>query len=169
MNFNCYHFRFLAISMMVFINLYAERLSAQSPQIINFTKQDYKAASQNWSVVFNKEGLAYFGNNMGLLEFDGITWSLYPSPNSSIIRTVAISDDNKIYTGGYRELGFWEKNQSGVFKYHSLSSQVEDQFTTNEEFWNIFILDNKVYFHSFSGIFIYESGRFQVIKPGGSI
>jgi len=166
MNFSHRYFVFSICTLLVFFSFYAHNAYTQTPIITNFKKQDYEAASQNWSVAFNKDGLAYFGNNIGLLEFDGITWNLYQLPNGSIIRAVAIDDDNRIYTGGYRELGFWEKDAAGIFQYHSLSSLVDEQFYTNEEFWNIFIVGKKVYFHSFSGIFIYESGSFHVIRPG---
>jgi DNA-binding CsgD family transcriptional regulator len=157
----------IKLGLLIVLNGFlVSSFNAQTAQIKNFTKQDYQAASQNWSVTFNKEGLAYFGNNLGLLEFDGVTWSLYSSPNGTIIRAVAIAKDNRIFTGGYRELGYWEKDTEGILRYNSLASLVEDQFTKDEEFWNIFVLKEKVYFHSFSGIFIYDSGKFEVIKPG---
>ncbi|MDP2114318.1 MAG: regulator, partial [Bacteroidota bacterium] len=76
--------------------------------IKNYTKQEYQAASQNWSVVQDINGYLYFANNIGLLEFDGITWTLYPAPEGAIIRAVAIDKKNRIFTAGYRELGYWE-------------------------------------------------------------
>lgn len=141
----------------------------QNFDVINFEKQDYHAASQNWSIADDTNGFIYVGNNMGLLEFDGISWKLYPSPNGSVIRAVNIDKNNRIYTGGYRELGYWERKNDGVIEYNSLSAKVEDKFTTNEEFWNIFITDSSVFFHSFSSIYVYKQNEFNVIKPGSFI
>lgn len=66
----------------------------------NYTKQEYQAASQNWSVTQDGNGYMYFANNVGLLEFDGITWTLYPAPNGNIIRAVAADKDNRILPPG---------------------------------------------------------------------
>lgn len=163
-----FFFSYSALAAFI-LCLFANYSFSQNPQIINFDKQKYKAARQNWSVTFDKDGTSYFGNNLGLLEFDGITWKLTPSGTSSIIRAVAADSNDRIYIGGYRELGYWKKDKEGNFKYNSLSNLVEDKFATNEEFWNIINIGNKICFHSFSGIFVYESGSFNVIKPGGFV
>ncbi|MFB6318828.1 regulator [Saccharicrinis sp. FJH54] len=138
-------------------------------KIINFNKNEYKAGSQNWSIAFDSDGYTYIGNTLGLLEFDGVTWHLYHSPNGSIIRTVAVDKNNRVYSGGYRELGYWERNDSGQLIYTSLTSSVEKYFPANEEFWNILVVDGKVYFHSFSGIYIYQDGNFTVLNNYGYI
>lgn len=135
----------------------------------NFTKQEYKAASQNWSVTQDAKGYMYFANNIGLLEFDGITWTLYPSPDGTIIRTVAVDKNNRIFTAGYRELGFWERNDLGRLVYHSLKNDVEKNFTANEEFWNVITSDNRVYFQSFSKIYIYDYQKFTLVQAEGFI
>ncbi|WP_212193043.1 helix-turn-helix and ligand-binding sensor domain-containing protein [Carboxylicivirga sediminis] len=139
-------------------------LSAQS--LISFTKDDYQAASQNWSIGCAPTGYIYFGNSSGLLEFDGVSWQLYPSPNASIIRAVAV-DNRRVYTGGYRELGFWERTQNSQLQYFSLTDSVKSQFGINEEFWSIFKSQEQIIFHSFAGIYIYENGSFTVLKNGG--
>ncbi|MBS2211374.1 regulator [Carboxylicivirga mesophila] len=144
-----------------FVNLDAQPL-------ISFSKNDYKAASQNWSVSCGNSGHMYFGNSSGLLEFDGISWQLYPSPNASIIRTVAV-DSARVYTGGYRELGFWERSDNNKLQYFSLADSVKSQFGTNEEFWSIFTTKNQTIFHSFAGIYLYENEHFSIIKTGGFI
>ena len=135
----------------------------------NYTKQEYKAASQNWSVTQSTNGYMYFANNSGLLEFDGISWTLYPSPNGGIIRTVAVDKNNLIFTAGYRELGYWKRNHQGKLEYFSLKSQIEKDFTANEEFWNVITQNNRVYFQSFSKIYIYNYQEFELIHSEGFI
>ena len=144
-------------------------LASPRPYLKNYTKQEYQAASQNWSVAQDAHGVMYFANNIGLLEFDGITWTLYPAPNGSIIRAVAVDGENRIFTAGYRELGYWERNALGRLEYHSLNREVEKNFTTNEEFWNVVVLNNQVYFQSFSKIYIYNYQNFKLIQPEGFV
>ena len=67
------------------------------PEIINYSKQAYKAGTQNWDICQDINGILYFANNEGLLSFDGTYWKIYPLPNKTIVRSVAIAADNKIY------------------------------------------------------------------------
>lgn len=159
--------RFSFILILVLFN--SALFAYQNIFIKNYTKQEYGAASQNWSVEQGRNGYLYVANNVGLLEFDGVTWTLYPAPDGAVIRAVAVDKENRIFTAGYRELGFWVKNELGKLEYHSLKDEVKKYFTTNEEFWNVIVLDGKVYFQSFSGIYIYDYNSFTLIKPGGFI
>jgi DNA-binding CsgD family transcriptional regulator len=135
----------------------------------NYTKQEYVAASQNWSVAQDGNGYMYFANTIGLLEFDGITWTLYPSPDGNIIRTVAVDKNNLIFTAGYRQLGYWKRNMQGRLEYFSLKKEVEANFTTNEEFWNVIAQGDCVFFQSFSKIYKYDYQKFILIQPEGFI
>ena len=156
--------RFIILSIQLFLINGITLVYSQS--LLSFSKNDYKAASQNWSVQCDASGYVYFANSSGLLQFDGVSWQLYSSPNGSIIRAVA-TDDEKIYSGGYREIGYWERSKDGELAYFSLTDSVQSQFETNEEFWNIFTNRNQTVFHSFAGIYIYENNRFTIIKTGG--
>ena len=159
----------LIIFLVFFLNGYYQSIASDGYFLKNHTKQEYQAASQNWSVAEDNKGILYFANNIGLLEFDGITWTLYPAPAGALIRAVAVDHNNRIFTAGYRELGFWERNQLGRLEYHSLKQEVETNFTTNEEFWNVICSGGKVYFQSFSKIYIYNDKNFSIIRPNGFI
>ncbi|MDC1506019.1 hypothetical protein N8475_12615, partial [Winogradskyella sp.] len=86
------------------------------PPIQIFTTQDYSAEDQNWAISQSDNGFIYVANNKGLLEYSGSNWTLYPSPNGDILRSVSVVD-GKIYTGGYRDFGFWTKNEFGNLFY----------------------------------------------------
>lgn len=162
-------FRIFTLSIAIFIAS-GEIYAGESGVIIrNYLKQEYQAASQNWSVAQDSKGYLYFANNVGLLEFDGIIWTFYRAPKGAVIRAVAVDEQNRIFTAGYRELGYWLRNEMGKLDYHSLKQQVEENFTANEEFWNVIIQKDKVYFQSFSKIYIYHNQEFQIIKPEGFI
>ncbi len=137
--------------------------------IEHFTKEEYQAQNQNWSVDMDEEGIIYFANHAGLLEFDGISWNFYPSPSGTIMRAVTVSPDGTIFTSGYRELGYWLRDDCGILHYHSLNPLAKDYFTRNEEFWNIKVLDDRIIFHSFSSLYIYQDSAFVVLDPDGFI
>lgn len=128
----------------------------QKPYVINFARDKYQAASKNWSIGQDEKGVMYFGNDIGLLESDGMGWKLYPIPNSPIIRALAVESHHTIYTGGSDEFGRWDRDQSGGLKYTSLKDLLPPKSLDNEGFWRVWIDGNKVYFQSFSNIYVYD-------------
>src|SRR3546814_479458 len=131
-----------------------------TPFITNFSKREYKAANQNWSVAQAPNGILYVANSEGLLEFDGSQWTLMELPDATIVRSVAIDTNGRIYTGSYQEFGYWEENAYGNFTYTSLSELLGDYVFSNEEIWKIIIDEERVYFQAFSNkIFLYENGE----------
>ncbi len=66
-------------------------------------------------------------------------------------------------------MGFWERNRFGRLEYHSLTKEVEKYFTPNEEFRNVILSGERVYFQSFSKIFSYDYQEFEIIRPEGFI
>ncbi|TNJ42607.1 LuxR family transcriptional regulator [Tamlana fucoidanivorans] len=129
-------------------------LQAQEhPPIKIYHPKDYGAETQNWGISQSKDKFIYVANNKGLLEFNGSVWSLYPSPNESIMRSVNVIDDI-IYTGCNNEFGFWKKNKFNKLEYTSLSNQLNINFHEDEEFWNIIHLDHHILFQSLKRIYI---------------
>ena len=152
---------------LIIISLFYKPLSAseyENPVVKNFSKSDYNADNQNWSVAEDSEGDVFFANNKGLLEFNGISWKLYPSPKGNIIRSVAVDRANRIYSSGYRELGYWKRNKSGALKYISLKGLAEKNFIPNVEFWRIIPLGKKVYFHSFRQMMIWDGDHISTVN-----
>ena len=95
----------------------------------------------------------YVANSKGLLEFNGASWKLYPSPNETIMRSVKVVKD-RIYTGCFMEFGFWQKNNLGTLNYTSLSKQLPVKLIEDEEFWNIINIDDYIVFQSLRRIYI---------------
>lgn len=125
------------------------------PPIENYSPKVYGAENQNWAISQSSEKYIYVANNSGLLEFNGADWKLYPSPNSTILRSVNVIG-NRIYTGSYMEFGYWIKNDFGNLVYTSLSKKLKEPLI-EEEFWNIIKFDNWVLFQSLHRIYIYNA------------
>jgi DNA-binding CsgD family transcriptional regulator len=140
-------------------------VSQELPPIENFTPIDYGAQNQNWGVAQSNQNSIYAANNSGLLEFNGATWQLHPSPNGSTIRSVRATK-NIVYTGCYMEFGLWKKNGLGDLIYQSISSKLNVPILEDEEFWNILILEDWVLFQSLERIYIYNtlSQEVQIIE-----
>lgn len=132
------------------------------PQVINYSVNEYKAGNQNWAVTQDKTGIIYFGNNRGLLQFDGVRWTLYTLPNHIAVRSVYAADDGRLYVGSFEEFGYFERDATHRLVYHSLREQVKGYRFLNDEIWTIQANGGKIYFQSFSSFFIYDGQHVRV-------
>ena len=156
----------ISTKTILLLVLFPLLVSAQNllPPVYNYSLFDYKGAGKNWDLTTNVEGELFVANNKGMLHFDGEEWNLYKLPDNTIIRSI-FSQDDRVYTGSYEEFGYWKKNGSGRFEYHSLTHLIEDHVFTSEEFWEILPLNGAIVFRSFSSIYIYENNQIRVIDP----
>ncbi|MBL0357859.1 MAG: hypothetical protein IPP72_13670 [Chitinophagaceae bacterium] len=89
------------------------------PDVINYPKLVYGAGLQSWDMKQDRNGTMYFANNEGLVSFDGHYWSLYPLPNKTIVRSVEIGADHRVYAGGQDEFGYFSPDQNGTLRFTS--------------------------------------------------
>ena len=68
------------------------------PYIQNFSPKDYNAEIQNFSIAQDNRGLMYFGNNKGVLIYDGVSWRTILTSNKTLARSLWLFED-KIYVG----------------------------------------------------------------------
>lgn len=127
-----------------------------TPIVGQFNKKDYKAGNQNWSVAQDSKGMLYFGNNDGLLRFDGSNFTLIKLPNEQIVRSVYIDKNDRIYIGSFKEFGYFEKNKLGILIYTSLLTKLINFNMGNDEIWKILEFDGKIIFQSFKSVFTYN-------------
>jgi ligand-binding sensor domain-containing protein/DNA-binding CsgD family transcriptional regulator len=132
------------------------------PEIVNYSKQSYAAGTQNWDIRQGQNGVLYFGNNEGLLSFDGTFWNLYPLPNRTIVRAVEIGKDQKIYTGGQNEFGFFAPDKNGFLVYHSLLNLVPKEERSFDDVWNIAFYGDDIFFRTNKRIFQLSNNRITV-------
>lgn len=140
------------------------------PPVVNYPTEDYSAANQNWAISQDQNNAIYVANNDGLLEFNGARWTLYPSPNKTIIRSVKVIDD-RIYTGSYMDFGYWLRDSMGRLLYTSLSEKLNLQLKEDEQFWKIIDYGSWVVFQSLDTIYSYhtETGLLSIISSENTI
>ncbi|KPM30663.1 Two component regulator three Y domain-containing protein [Croceitalea dokdonensis DOKDO 023] len=138
--------------------------SQELPPIQNFTPIDYEGENQNWALTQANDGNIFIANNHNLLEFNGVRWYTYDSPNASIFRSVS-ANDSLVFTGQYMEFGYWKRGAYGDMGYNSISQKLERPMIEDEEFWNIIVLGEWVLFQSLDRIYSYHitSGSFKIL------
>jgi AraC family chitin signaling transcriptional activator len=133
------------------------------PFVENYNKYNYQGDNQTWNVVQGADKAMYFANNHYFLRYDGVKWEKYTLPNKTIIRSV-YALGNKIYTGSYKEFGYWQR-ELGHMRYYSLSAN-QHVFTDkgNEEIWKIVYFNNQLIFQSFNEIYRLSQGKIETVK-----
>lgn len=143
--------RLILISLLTILSSLNSFATIWQRSIENFDKAKYQAGHQNWQIRQAENKWMYFANSMGLLEFDGTTWNLYPIKNK-LLRSIHIAG-KRIYAGGSSEFGYYEANSMGLLTYHSLSDSVP---LWGGEVWNIYKNNENIYFISDGNIHIYN-------------
>jgi DNA-binding CsgD family transcriptional regulator len=123
------------------------------PDVINYSKSSYSAGLQNWDIKQDKNGVIYFANNEGLLSFDGRYWKLYPLPNRTIVRSLEIGPDSRIYVGGQDEMGYFLPDANGKLQYHSLVPEIPAKDRSFGDVWDILAYKKDIFFRATNKIF----------------
>ena len=126
--------------------------------------EDYAAGNQNWMLTQGYNNQIFIANNEGVLSFDAERWKLYPS--SSIVRSVAFFD-NTLYSGSYMDFGYWTRQTSGELSYQSLVEEHNIQIIEDEQFWNIYRIEDNIVFQSLNRILLFNrtTKEIKFIKP----
>ncbi len=160
-----YLFLFLSTYGILFPHtLWAQKTFSGLPFINNYSPDQYKGGIQNWQINQDKRGIIYVANNFGLLEFDGTEWYNYPVRNGTKLRTIGIGSNGRIYTGSQGDFGYFFPDETGYFSYISLADSLSAELRNIDETWKIFIDEEKIYFCTFSNIYIYEHGDIHTVK-----
>jgi DNA-binding CsgD family transcriptional regulator len=122
------------------------------PFVESYSKEIYGYGTQNWDIGQAENGVMYFANNEGLLEFDGSNWNLFPLPNKTILRSILIQD-SVIYGGGQNEFGIYLPDRHKKWRYNSLKPIIPDEHRKFDDVWEIERIGQEIYFRSLEKLF----------------
>ena len=134
------------------------------PPIQSFPMEEYAAGNQNWMLTQGHNNQIYVANNEGVLTFDAERWKLYPT--SSIVRSVAFFDKT-LYSGSYMDFGYWIQQPSGELSYKSLVEEHKIEIIEDEQFWNIYKIEDNLVFQSLNRILLFNrtTNEIKSIEP----
>jgi ligand-binding sensor domain-containing protein/DNA-binding CsgD family transcriptional regulator len=137
------------------------------PDVVNYSKQVYSAGLQNWDIKQDRNGIIYLANNEGLLSFDGKNWNLYPLPNKTVVRSVEMGKDGRIYAGGQDELGYFKPGPNGRLYYHPLTALIPQQDKSFGDVWDICAHNNDLFVRTATRIFKFTNGSVTTFMAPG--
>ena len=142
------------------------------PPVFNYSTGIYKAGNQNWAIAQGSNGVIYVGNNNGLLSFEGVNWKLHPLPNKLSVKSIFIDSaitPERIYVGSFEEFGYFEPDETNQLIYHSIKNLAKDYPFHNDEVWTIHPFNGKIYFQSFSAVFVYDGKAVTTLEPSPAV
>lgn len=156
--------RYLHVLFTLIFVCFTPRLQAQnplgSPLVLNYSKVLYGGGSRTWDIQQDNRGILYFGNNEGLLSFNGKYWKQYRLPNGTIVRSIYIDNDqDRIYVGGQGEFGYFEKSSHLGLHYVSLTQLIPPSYRQFADVWHTVGFEQGVYFMSANTIYCYKGGK----------
>lgn len=159
---------FFVFVTIVNLSLFGQVKSIGTPFIRNYVRADYHAGSQTWDIKQGENGMMYFANNNGLLEYDGQNWEVYSLANKSILRTITTENDSIIYAGGFNEFGYFVIGKPGGVKYHSLRTLLPIDKLNFGDVWNIYIHPDGIIFQTYTQLMFLKNGNITVFPAPSS-
>jgi len=123
------------------------------PFITNYLPKDYKSATQNWSVIEADNGMMYFGNGSGVMEYDGVKWRLINLGGTNTSRALDKDKKGRIYYGTSSDFGYLAPDSMGLNKARSLLKYIPVSDRTFNDIWTIYVTEEGVYFQAREKIF----------------
>lgn len=127
----------------------------------------YAAGTQNWAIERDEKNRLYIANNEGLLVYNGTNWQLFPTPNKTILRSIAFGPGGNLYAGAQDELGYYAPDKAGRLGFISLKHLLPEQDKTFTDVWQLEVSGNEVFFRTDAKIFKL-SGEKITVYPSGS-
>jgi DNA-binding CsgD family transcriptional regulator len=140
------------LSLIFFILWVNTLLGFQFPTVSIYDPLTIQAGNQNWMIDQKADGDIVVANELGLLVYNGAQFKLYHGSDPNAIR---ITDD-RIYSGGYMELGYWTETPMGSFEYYSLLDKPGLDLIIDEQFWNIYPWMDGVIFQSLDRLIYFD-------------
>ncbi len=148
---------FLLIFILTILLPYSHYAIEGIPLIKNYTRNEYDASNQNWTIAQDEYGVMYFGNNLGVLIFNSVDWQLIPVPNLSIVRSLRFYAPDKILAGAFDELGVVMRDSVGDYHYSTWNTKIPESERKFGDIWKIHIIGKFICFQSRTHLLVFTS------------
>ncbi|MGB5190344.1 response regulator [Robiginitalea sp.] len=154
-------FGLLGIFLLSLVPLTAQEQIGR-PLITNYKYQEYDAAPINWWAVEDNNGIMYFANQGGPLQFDGVNWRRIDINGSS--RSMVKDDKGTIYIGGGGDFGYLTPGEKGEMEFVSLVDKIPDEHRIFADVWEIDYYKGRIIFRTEFKLYAWDGENIKVIQ-----
>ncbi len=127
----------------------------------HFKPHNYQHYPQNWAIVQDKRGVIYVANKDGVLEYDGARWQLIETTKKTVVRSLAVDNDGKVYVGTNGDFGYLAPDSVGTLVFVSLLEAVPPEERDFSDVWGTHATSEGLYFQAKKRLFRWDG---QTIK-----
>ncbi|MCS6968616.1 MAG: SpoIIE family protein phosphatase [Cytophagales bacterium] len=149
--------QWLVLYLLSQLFCYGQSYERGAPFINNYLPQFYKAGLANWAIAQDLRGVLYFGNDDGVLEYDGNKWQLIRT--GSVVRALACDDKGRIYVGGSKNFGYLRADSLGRMRYEPLHTLLPEDKRNFSDVWTVHCLPEGVFFQTDETIYILKENK----------
>ncbi|MBI2497183.1 MAG: hypothetical protein HYV75_04435, partial [Opitutae bacterium] len=126
-----------------------------------FSAKEFGADEIAWISLEDQYGRLFVGGDK-LQVFDGQSWRSFPIGNSYALRALALGEDGRLWAGATNEVGYFEEESLGAFKYHSLISHLPKEQQLVDDIWGCTQIGRTIYFICRAKLLLWDGVSFQV-------
>ncbi len=132
------------------------------PFITNYSYQDYQGHPTNWWALEDKDGIMYFANNNGLLQYDGVNWNLINIDDHGV-RCMVYDDQGVMHVGSDNDFGYLKQNAKGEYEYFSLKDKVPEEHKLIGTVWEVDNYNGRIIFRTTNKLYCWDGEKIKVI------
>ncbi len=154
-------FLFCFIALFFSVPTYAQKIVSDGavPFTRLYSPKEYQAGIVNMAVKKDKNGLLYFANTEGVLQFDGKNWRTIQVPKSGFIRVLDVDNEGTVFIGAINVIGKLEADSIGKLEFVSLIDLLDSADRNFGEVWKVKATPKGVFFSTDKYIFRYQDGK----------
>ncbi len=145
------------------------RIELGAPPVHNYSPNDFHGDPRIWAVTQDLVGMMYFGNDNGIILYDGSRWQVVPTANHSRVRSLAVSAAGTVYTGSVGEFGYLVFDPTGRTRYVSLSKRLARNIEPFTDIWSIHPTSHGVYFVAKSHVFRWHENKLSTLACNNNL
>ena len=152
----------ILFSLLVSLSATAQKPAEEvgMPILRYYSPTEYKAETQIWDIVQDRNGLMYFGVFRTVLQYDGAHWRRIAIP-TSIVRSLAVDSEDRVWVGGEGDFGFLEPDAHGELAYVSLRDKIPQEHRKFADVWTTVVTPQGIFFKSDARLFRWDGKRLQ--------
>lgn len=127
-----------------------------TPFINTYFPADYGAHEQTFAIDQAANGIMYFANVTGVLEFDGQRWNTDSRISEDSFKDVVVGPTGRIYATSKGLFGYLEPNATGELVFKSLVPKAPLEFENKGNITNSDLVGNKVVFRGADNLLLYD-------------
>ena len=135
--------------------------SAGLPPMESTSARTMGGQGDNVVLLHDNLGRLFVGSN-SLLVFDGQAWQSFSTPDHEALTALALDENGTLWAGTTNNLGYFEEEPLGIFKFHSLLPHLPEELRNVRHVWGCAAIGQVTYFIGRDKLFRWDGNFFQV-------